>query len=148
MLRDDVHAAALAGLWDATKRYRGEPERFQRYAAIRIQGAIKDELRRQDWLPRRTPGHSLLAVLISAESVAETPSRSPTPEEQAIATERATIVGAVVAALPSRERDVIERRYYRDESARQTAAALGVSEPRVSQIHVAALARMKRRIEP
>jgi RNA polymerase sigma factor for flagellar operon FliA len=42
----------LMGLLEALRRY-GEPdERFAGYAALRIRGAILDELRRQDWRPR------------------------------------------------------------------------------------------------
>ncbi len=50
----DLEQAGIIGLWDALERDRGEnEERFAAYAAIRIRGAIFDELRRQDWMPRR-----------------------------------------------------------------------------------------------
>jgi RNA polymerase sigma factor for flagellar operon FliA len=53
--RDDLHAAALLGLTEAAERYdasREEP--FVAFAEKRIRGAILDELRRGDIMPRRT----------------------------------------------------------------------------------------------
>jgi RNA polymerase sigma factor FliA len=50
--RDDMRQIGLLGLLTALRRY-GEPdERFGGYAAVRVRGAILDELRRQDWRPR------------------------------------------------------------------------------------------------
>lgn len=54
MLVDDVVAAAYLGLTQAAERYdakRGEP--FLGFAEQRIRGAVYDELRRADILPRR-----------------------------------------------------------------------------------------------
>jgi len=43
----------MMGLLDAVRRYREMPEaQFQTYATTRIRGAMLDELRGQDWLPR------------------------------------------------------------------------------------------------
>ena len=50
---DDLTQAGLIGLLNACQSY--EPNQganFQTYASIRIRGAILDELRRNDWLPR------------------------------------------------------------------------------------------------
>jgi len=50
--REDMEQIGLMGLLEALRRY-GEPDaRFGSYAAMRIRGAILDELRRQDWRPR------------------------------------------------------------------------------------------------
>ncbi|MGE0073037.1 MAG: FliA/WhiG family RNA polymerase sigma factor [Thiomonas sp.] len=51
----DLEQAGMIGLWDALDR--GEmqsPAQFATYAAIRIRGAMYDELRKLDWLPRRS----------------------------------------------------------------------------------------------
>jgi len=61
MDREDMEQVGLMGLLEAQRRY-GEPdERFAGYAALRIRGAILDELRRQDWRPRtvRQESHRL-----------------------------------------------------------------------------------------
>ncbi|MBW4049360.1 MAG: RNA polymerase sigma factor FliA [Proteobacteria bacterium] len=51
----DLEQAGMIGLWDALERGQEQsPSQFGAYAAIRIRGAIYDELRRQDWLPRRS----------------------------------------------------------------------------------------------
>lgn len=51
----DLEQAGMIGLWDAVERgLEQSAAQFGAYAAIRIRGAIYDELRRQDWLPRRS----------------------------------------------------------------------------------------------
>ena len=53
-LMDDLLQAGFYGLVEASRRFdsrAGKP--FQAYARLRIQGAIVDEIRRQDWRPRR-----------------------------------------------------------------------------------------------
>ncbi len=52
MGRDDMEQIGLMGLLEALRRY-GQPDTgFSSYAALRVRGAILDELRRQDWRPR------------------------------------------------------------------------------------------------
>jgi len=51
--REDMEQIGMMGLLEGLRRY-GEPdEQFGRFAALRIRGAILDELRRQDWRPRQ-----------------------------------------------------------------------------------------------
>src|SRR5690606_21537188 len=50
---DDLISAGVIGLMDAIEKY--DPSRdnkFKTYAEFRIRGAILDELRAQDWVPR------------------------------------------------------------------------------------------------
>jgi len=50
---DDLQSAGVIGLMDAIEKY--DPSRdnkFKTYAEFRIRGAILDELRSQDWVPR------------------------------------------------------------------------------------------------
>ena len=50
---DDLISAGVIGLMDAIEKY--DPSRdnkFKTYAEFRIRGAILDELRSQDWVPR------------------------------------------------------------------------------------------------
>lgn len=50
---DDIIQAGMMGLLDAIKRYEEtQGAQFETYAAQRIRGAILDELRAADWLPR------------------------------------------------------------------------------------------------
>jgi RNA polymerase sigma factor FliA len=50
--RDDMQQIGLVGLLEALRRYWPPDEKFGSYAALRVRGAILDELRRQDWRPR------------------------------------------------------------------------------------------------
>lgn len=50
---DDLMQAGMMGLLDAVRRYQQVPDaQFETYAVTRIRGAMLDELRSQDWLPR------------------------------------------------------------------------------------------------
>jgi len=50
---EDLVQAGLVGLIEAAQHYNGERgASFETYAAIRIRGAMMDELRRGDWAPR------------------------------------------------------------------------------------------------
>lgn len=50
---DDIIQAGMMGLLDAVNRYEeAQGARFETYAVQRIRGAILDELRGADWLPR------------------------------------------------------------------------------------------------
>lgn len=50
---EDLYSAGLVGLLDAVRNYnRKLGSSFETYARVRIRGAIFDELRRMDWVPR------------------------------------------------------------------------------------------------
>jgi RNA polymerase sigma factor for flagellar operon FliA len=83
--RDDLDAAALLGLTEAAERYdasREEP--FVAFAEKRIRGAILDELRRGDIMPRRTRklARDIGATIVQLEREYQRP---PTDEEVAAA---------------------------------------------------------------
>ncbi|MBD8566514.1 FliA/WhiG family RNA polymerase sigma factor [Oxalobacteraceae sp. CFBP 8763] len=52
MGREDMEQIGLMGLLEALRRYGAPDTGFSSYAALRVRGAILDELRRQDWRPR------------------------------------------------------------------------------------------------
>ncbi|MFO1282261.1 MAG: RNA polymerase sigma factor FliA [Burkholderiales bacterium] len=50
---DDIVQAGMIGLMDAASRYQeGQGSAFETFASQRIRGAMLDELRESDWLPR------------------------------------------------------------------------------------------------
>jgi RNA polymerase sigma factor for flagellar operon FliA len=52
---DDLVQAGMIGLLDAISRYEeNHGAQFETYAVLRIRGAMLDELRSSDWLPRST----------------------------------------------------------------------------------------------
>lgn len=63
---DDLIQAGMIGLLDAARRYQETPDaQFETYATARIRGAMLDELRSQDWLPRsvRSKGKRIEAAI-------------------------------------------------------------------------------------
>ncbi|WP_418303702.1 RNA polymerase sigma factor FliA [Pandoraea pulmonicola] len=50
--QEDMEQIGLMGLLEALRRYGEVDEAFAGYAAMRVRGAILDELRRHDWRPR------------------------------------------------------------------------------------------------
>ena len=82
---DDLMGAGTIGLIDEVDRYTPqETGDFRRYAAIRIRGAILDELRSLDWVPRsvRQKGRKLDAAYVEvARIVADERSENEAAEE-------------------------------------------------------------------
>lgn len=81
--RDDLESAAMFGLLQAAQSF--DPARgiaFERFAMIRIRGALLDELRSRDWASRsvRAEGRRLHEA---ADRFASRHGRTPTPEETA-----------------------------------------------------------------
>ena len=159
VLREDLIAAGMSGLWDAIRRHpEGGDDSFEWYVRVRIRGAILDELRAQDWLPRRARA--------AAEANAGTDAYVPPPSvvriddvsewEQNRCLADASSSEAAVAAkftqetlakavelLPERERHIVSSHYFRGVKFKDLGAELGVSEPRISQLHSRAIARLK-----
>lgn len=110
LLPEEVSAAALAGLWQAAlSKHRLPSDEFEAFASVRIRGAILDEIRASDPLPRRarkTFGSSI--AFLSIEQAQDTGhghsaenqllalfAVQPDAEEKLLAKER-------MATLPSR----------------------------------------------
>jgi RNA polymerase sigma factor for flagellar operon FliA len=78
---DDLYSAGMLGFLDAIEHY--DPERgvpFTAYAGPRIRGAILDELRRLDCVPRRTR-RKLRDAQRAIDALAQELDRDPTDEE-------------------------------------------------------------------
>jgi RNA polymerase sigma factor for flagellar operon FliA len=160
-LRDDLWSAGVAGLMDALRRFdatAGAP--FECYARIRIQGAIQDELRKMDWVPRRVRmaarlrGEALLSPFLpldycfadSGATLAEIikdendqPAREIMEKADAIAA-----VNAAVGRLPAPQRRVVTLYFFESMKMPAIAAVLGITSARVGQILRAALDRLAR----
>jgi RNA polymerase sigma factor for flagellar operon FliA len=82
---DDLISAGVIGLMDAIDKY--DPSRdnkFKTYAEFRIRGAILDELRAQDWVPRSIRDKAKLLERTMVQLEVDF-GRSPTDEEVAAA---------------------------------------------------------------
>src|SRR4051812_34937587 len=98
--RDDLASAGYAALVTAARAYdptRGVP--FGRFAAVRVRGALLDELRGMDWASRSVRARARRADVARQELTAQL-GRTPTP------TELATLLGVGVAELANVDDDV------------------------------------------
>jgi len=83
--RDDLYSAGVIGLLEAIERYDFEKNtEFKSYAMLRIKGAIIDEIRRFDWIPRSVRKKAK-TLDVTIHRLFSSLNRMPTDEE--IATE-------------------------------------------------------------
>ena len=164
VLRDDLIAAGMSGLWDAIRKH-GEARtgNFDWYVRVRIRGAILDELRAQDWLPRRARAAAAEAakssggsapsapVVLRFDEVSETEQArcliASGDDERRASTSRIKLTRAAIAKaveqLPERERDIVALHYFKGMKFKELGRMLGVSEPRISQLHSRAMGRLR-----
>jgi len=161
VLRDDLVAAGVHGLIDSLRKNGGDHgPTFESYARIRIRGAILDELRTQDWLPRR----ARWAALGKCAGSDETPiaviglddltpgERSGTclneddkdPSELLAERQEARVLAEAIEQLPARERTIVRMHYFQGARFKDIGEVLGVSEPRVSQLHTRAMGQLRK----
>lgn len=98
--RDDLASAGYAALVTAAKAFdaaRGIP--FGRFAAVRVRGALLDELRSMDWASRSVRARARRAEVARQELTAQL-GRTPTP------TELAELLGVGVSELADVDDDV------------------------------------------
>jgi len=98
--RDDLASAGYAALVTAAQAFdarRGVP--FGRFAAVRVRGALLDELRAMDWASRSVRARARRADVARQELTARL-GRTPTPEELA------ELLGVGVGELATVEDDV------------------------------------------
>lgn len=160
VLREDLVAAGMSGLWDAIRRHGDTAgETFEWYVRVRVRGAILDELRAQDWLPRRARAAAASASAESGEyvpppAVVRLDDVSEWEQSRCLSdlTSSETAVAAkfthetlakAVERLPDRERHIVSEHYFKGVKFKDLGAELGVSEPRISQLHSRAMRRLK-----
>jgi len=163
VLRDDLMAAGVFGLVDSLRRNGGdEGESFTWYARTRIRGAVFDELRAQDWLPRRARravtssaqsattrwghvGHAVVSFSddSSLEDALQLAIQSDDPVERIEARSQHRALVRAIEQLPERERRIVGMHYFHGVKFKDIGAELGVSEPRISQLHARALGRLR-----
>jgi RNA polymerase sigma factor for flagellar operon FliA len=163
VLRDDLLAAGMSGLWDAIRKHAHEQSvNFDWYVRVRIRGAILDELRAQDWLPRRARAAAAEAAQAAGSTLSSAPmvlrldevsevdqarcmAAPDTVNAETLAEARSVNdkLSRAVDQLPERERHIVSMHYFRGVRFKDLGQLLGVSEPRVSQLHSRAMNRLK-----
>ena len=69
------------------------------------------------------------------------------PQTVAVAQAERVRIRTAVERLPARQRDVVVAHYYRQRSLRSLGGPMGISPQRVSQLHLAAMERLRRALE-
>lgn len=116
---DDLIAIGTLGLIDAVDRFEHtRSESFAAYARIRVQGAIVDELRKADWVPRsvRDRNHR---ISYARQELEKTLGREPSDDEVAQKLE------VDVQRLRSMERDATLRTLVSMEESNEGEDSLG-----------------------
>ena len=164
VLKDDLIAAGTCGLIDALTRSPQRDQGFEWYARTRIRGSIIDELRSLDWLTRRAR-MKIRESIASGETSADMPSMrgvvsfddlpasmqgvniadeaATSPLDQIEKRMQNTALEAAVEALPPRERRIVTAHYFHGTQLKMVAVELGVSEPRISQLHARAMQMLR-----
>ena len=143
---DDLISAGIFGLMDAIDTF--DPTRgvkFETYCSPRIRGAILDELRSMDWVPR--------SIRARADQLAKTSQtfeishgRKPTEEgdkEVGFSLRECDVKNFLIKNLNKTESLIIVMYYYQEMTMKEIATTLDMSESRVAQMHSSILARLK-----
>jgi RNA polymerase sigma factor FliA len=195
----DLVSAGMFGLINAIERYEpGRAVKFETYAGVRIRGAIIDDLRSTDWIPRsvrtkaravdrayaeleselrRTPSESEVAArlemgvgelrtvfsqistlnvaaldeLLGAGERGDSLSlgdtlqdhRTPDPAGSFETRETKLLLARAIDQLGEREKIVLVLYYYENMTLAEIGGVLGVTESRISQMHSAAMRRLR-----
>ncbi len=197
----DLVSYGMFGLIDAIEKYEpGRSVKFETYASSRIRGAILDELRAMDWIPRsvRTKARAVdrayaeleaelhrvpterevadrlqidlrelraLFTQLSTVNVAALDEllgagdsdrlslldtlgddSSPDPGDSFEAQETKFLLARAIDQLGEREKLVLVLYYYEGMTLAEIGRVLGVTESRISQMHTAAMLRLRARL--
>jgi RNA polymerase sigma factor FliA len=152
---EELFAAGMVGLLKASRSY--DPSRgaeFKTYAYHRIRGAMLDELRTLDYLPRSLR-EKAKAEGVAPPSILSLPTEEDGSEKLQFTeqgqteVENAELMVALqegIRELPEKMRLVMHLYYNEGNRMREIGERLSLTESRVSQIHSAAVARLRRNL--
>jgi len=146
-LSEELWSAGAMGLLDAARRFEpGREIRFETFAEHRVRGAMLDELRRLDHLPRRMRARVKEQDepdVRLEELVDIAPGEAPSAEERAVSAQQRERLAAAIARLPERLQVVLSLYYVEELKLREIGLVLEVTEARVCQLHKEALAALR-----
>lgn len=141
--RDGMMGAGRVGLLMAIRNYNSKLGAFEGYARIRIRGAVFDELRAMDWVPRSVSKQERATIsyvaLDEPDSANTTALQIPDPSlRHPIAVmefhERLSVVKNFIAGLDARARKVIKWYFSDNYVMSEIARKLRLTQARVHQI--------------
>ena len=170
---DDLVSYGIFGLIDAIDKFNLEKNvKFETYASLRIRGAILDQIRKMDWIPRtvrqrqrkideaiknielrtgKTANDADLAKELSISEDELCSWQSQLKVTNVVSLDEFDESGpepVMLDNLTEKERRVIELYYYEDLTLKEISNILEVSESRVSQLHTKGLIKMRKVMGP
>ena len=158
---DDLVSYGIFGLIDAIDKFNLEKNvKFETYASLRIRGAILDQIRKMDWIPRtvRQRQRKIDEAIKNIElRTGKTANDADLAKELSISEDelcfclsqiKKTFFVLALDNLTEKERRVIELYYYEDLTLKEISNILEVSESRVSQLHTKGLIKMRKVMGP
>ena len=147
---DDLISVGVLGLMDAITKY--DPTRgakFKTYAEFRVRGAILDELRSMDWVPRsvRQKASNVDAVVKKLEgklrrkpedeeALSQLKDIAPSPAEVAEQNELKTLIQQQLAGMDVAQREIVLLRDFHDLSYAEIAEVMEIRAGTVmSRLH-------------
>jgi RNA polymerase sigma factor (sigma-70 family) len=148
----DLEQAALIGVFEWKRSHPDESVvGWKSGLYFRIRGAILDELRRQDWLPRRERERAKASDehrvrVVGLDDVApwwddEWAGRAESPED--VLERKQEVARALATPMSERDAEVVHRVYFRGQTSKQVSEQFGCSGPRITQRHLRALDVMR-----
>lgn len=149
---DDLTNVAMMAAMRALERF--EPSRgikFLSYAAYRMDNALKDHLRECDWVPRLERERAAAGLLPEPAKMVSID--SPPRGESSPHVHEATMPDAAITArdtvrdmlrqLDRNKRTIVQLYHLEELTMREIGKVLGVSESRISQLHMEAMAELR-----
>ena len=139
--RDELIALGYLGLMEARERFdvgRGVP--FGAFAAVRVRGAMLDYLRQLDPVSReerarlRASDEAASVSLVSFSEAEESIACADRADDQLLKQEEKVLLWRALSKLSERERLVVQRYFFEEQSLKRIGEELKVSESRVCQI--------------
>lgn len=138
----DLFSAGSLALWEASTKYAHLDDlSFERYAWVRVRGAIVDELRQAGWYSQKKGKR----VVLSLEDFEDWENLLvDIPEDPAEEITRRQLAPILFAELPSRHKWVLENYYLKRRKMKDIGEELGVTEARISLIIKSVKQRIKK----
>lgn len=140
----DLVSFGVFGLIDAIGKYdREKMSSFTTYAKYRVRGAIIDGIREMDWVPKSAPEDARIKMIpatvvswvneLGERTDVVTLKMDRRTSEPDLAMHREDLRKTVLRNMSDKEKEILDRYYFREETMRAIGEEMGLSVSRVSQ---------------